>query len=87
MSDAVDRSGKYPMTYFLTISCVVCGWAMLRLLGSERTLMMKAMESQLRREQPLVPPAQTAPDTTAPEKTSPGKTPVPGAAAPPKGKH
>ena len=39
------------MTYFLIISCVMGGWAMLRLLGTERSQMIKDLESQLRLEQ------------------------------------
>jgi hypothetical protein len=64
------------MTYFLIISCVVSGWAMLRLLGTERSQMVKDLESQLRQEEAQQPP---------PPK--PAQTPAADAATTPKPKH
>jgi hypothetical protein len=76
------------MGYFLAISCVVSGWVMLRMMGSERTGMMKDMESQLRQapqEQPL--PLLTPPPTK-PGAAPASKKPAPAAAATPiKAKH
>jgi hypothetical protein len=52
------------MTYFLTFSCVIGGWAMLRMMGTERTEMMRELEMRLRQEQqtasPPPPPAKPA---------------------------
>jgi hypothetical protein len=64
------------MTYFLIISCVVSGWAMLRLLGTERSQMVKDLESQLRQQEAQQPPPQ-----------KPTQTPAADAAATPKTKH
>jgi hypothetical protein len=62
------------MTYFLIISCVVSGWAMLSLLGTERTQMVKDLESQLRREEAQKPTPPAPPNAPAPE---PAPTPKP----------
>jgi hypothetical protein len=69
------------MTYFLIFSCVVAGWAMLRMMGSERTQMIKDLETQLRREEKQKSAAQPAPVTAA------AKPPAAEAAAPQKAKH
>jgi hypothetical protein len=71
------------MTYFLIISCVVSGWAMLRLMGSERTQMIKELEADLRKQQELEqqnspPPAETAeplPAATPPKAAAPKPAP------------
>jgi hypothetical protein len=36
------------MTYFLIFSGVICAWAMLRLMGDERTRMLQDQEATLR---------------------------------------
>jgi hypothetical protein len=68
------------MTYFLAISCVVCGWAVLRILGSERSALMTDMEFRLRRAAkiasligPKNAPAdvQSAPAAKAPAAANP----------------
>jgi hypothetical protein len=62
------------MTYFLIISCVVCGWAMLSLLGMERTQLVQDMEAQLKRQKESQPPAQPAappPPAQPPAKAKP----------------
>ncbi|MGA2442470.1 MAG: hypothetical protein ABSH08_16070 [Tepidisphaeraceae bacterium] len=38
------------MNYFLIIGCVVCGWAMLRMMGTERSQMLRDLEARHRRE-------------------------------------
>jgi len=76
------------MNYFLIISCVVSGWAILRVLGAERVQMVKTMESQLRRQEQHKPaaPAESAPPPaaapTGTAKADPAKPP-----AAPKPKH
>jgi len=49
------------MNYFLIIGCVLCGWAMLRVIGSERAQMVKDLERRLRREAKMVQSAAAAP--------------------------
>jgi hypothetical protein len=60
------------MNYFLIIGCVLCGWAMLRVIGSERAQMVKDLERRLRRDAKMAalaapgaatdsPPAKAAP--------------------------
>jgi hypothetical protein len=58
------------MNYFLVISCVVCGWAMLRLMGSERAQMVRDLERQLRREAKKVQQAAPAATTDSPPAKS-----------------
>jgi hypothetical protein len=67
------------MTYFLIISCVLCGWAMLRVIGSERVHLVKELERNLRREARMAP---AAPNPPAAEDSPPA-----GAAAATKGKN
>ena len=63
---------KDPMTYFLIISSVVGGWAMLRLMGAERSQMITELESQLRREQQQLPaPGKAPPAPSADPAVSP----------------
>ncbi|MGD0139818.1 MAG: hypothetical protein ABSD28_13145 [Tepidisphaeraceae bacterium] len=38
------------MNYFIITGCVVCGWAMLRMMGTERSQMLRELEARLRRE-------------------------------------
>jgi hypothetical protein len=58
------------MTYFLIISCVLCGWAMLRVMGSERAYLVKELERNLRREARRAPAAA---DPTAAADSPPAK--------------
>jgi len=71
------------MGYFLAISCVISGWVMLRLMGSEHSQMVRDMESQARRaaqDQPLpslTPSAPTPPGSAAlSNKAPPVKPPA-----------
>jgi len=63
------------MTWFLIASCVLSAWAMLRLMGSERTQMLRDLETRLRNEPPPAPapkePAKSAPKTAATMPPSP----------------
>jgi hypothetical protein len=54
------------MNYFLVISCVLCGWAMLRVMGSERAQLVKDLEKNLRREARRAPPAPNPVATNSP---------------------
>lgn len=57
------------MDYFLLIGCVLCGWAMLGLIGDERTHLVKELDRRLRREAraaPPPPPPPSAADAAAP---------------------
>ena len=38
------------MNYIILTSCVLCGWAMLRMMGSERSQMLRELEIRLWRE-------------------------------------
>jgi len=38
------------MNYFIITGCVVGGWAMLRMIGTERSQMLRVLETRLRRE-------------------------------------
>ncbi len=62
----------FKMNYFLVIGCVLCGWAMLRVIGAERMHLVKDLEKNLRREAKRTPPAPApaAPDTP-PAKAAP----------------
>lgn len=51
----------FKMNYFLVIGCVLCGWAMLRIIGAERVQLVKDLEKNLRREARRAPPPP-APD-------------------------
>jgi hypothetical protein len=77
------------MNYFLIISCVVSGWAILRLMGAERTQMVKSMESEMRRQQlQQKPPAPVAAAPAAGSASAKGGKAAPAKAAPaPKSKH
>jgi len=61
------------MNYFLVISCVLCGWAMLRLMGSERAHLVKELERNLRREakRALAAPSPPAAADSPPAKAAP----------------
>jgi hypothetical protein len=60
------------MNYFLVISCVLCGWAMLRVMGSERAQLVKDLEKNLRREARRAPPVPSlAPADSPPAKVVP----------------
>jgi hypothetical protein len=53
------------MSYFLVISCVFCAWAMLRVVGDERTQMVKEVERQVRRVAKTALPAPAGPPIAA----------------------
>jgi hypothetical protein len=61
------------MTYFIAFACVVCAWAVLRLLGSERAALMADMESRVRKAAKALP--APAPNTPAesPQSAPPAK--------------
>jgi len=46
LREGIDRR----MNYFIILGCVVCGWAMLRMMGTERSLMLRDLEARHRRE-------------------------------------
>jgi hypothetical protein len=67
------------MTWFLVISCVVCGWAMLRIIGSERTTLIAELEARLKKEAPPPPPPPAdPPPAEAKTAATANKTPTPG---------
>ncbi|HEX4054546.1 MAG TPA: hypothetical protein VHX86_09805 [Tepidisphaeraceae bacterium] len=68
------------MNYFLLIGCVLCGWAMLRVIGDERAHLVKELDRRLRREARAAPVPPPSPAEAAPP---PPKQPAPAA----KGKH
>ena len=49
------------MNYFLVISCVVCGWAMLRVIGSERSHLIQDLEARARKAAEKPPPKPEEP--------------------------
>ncbi len=68
------------MNYFLIIGCVLCGWAMLRVMGDERTQMVNEVERQSSpggrngsagRRRP--PPLPAAPPAKQPAATAKGQ--------------
>ena len=80
------------VNWFLVISCVICGWAMLRIVGGENTRMLKTLEmkilrdakkaaeaTQVKVEEPLVVGSPTA----SPDKPIPGPAKPAGAATKP----
>jgi hypothetical protein len=50
MSDHMGEGISATMTFFLVLSCVVCAWAMLRVVGGERTQGIREIESRLKKE-------------------------------------
>jgi hypothetical protein len=41
------------MNYLVLTSCLLCSWAMLRMMGSERSRMLTDLEARLRAERAL----------------------------------
>jgi hypothetical protein len=68
------------MPYFITIACVVCGWAVLRIVGSERAALMIDMEARVRRAAKSLPaPTPDTPpqDPQSASPTNPAANPAP----------
>ncbi len=82
MSDHMKEGISAPMTFFLVLSCVVCAWAMLRVVGGERTQQIREIESRLKKqaEKPKVDPDEPivvgGPDPM-PHSTGAAKPPPP----------
>jgi hypothetical protein len=64
------------MNYFIITGCVVCGWAMLRMMGAERSRMVRDLEVRHRRE------AKKAAETSNADPSAAG-IPPPAAKPPP----
>jgi hypothetical protein len=64
------------MTYFLIIGCVVCGWAVLRIIGSERTMLISDMETRLRKSGQNLSAAAAAPPAADAQTTPAAKAPA-----------
>jgi hypothetical protein len=91
MSDHMKEGISATMTFFLILSCVVCAWAILRVVGGERTQQIRAIESRLKKEaeKPKVDPDEPivvgGPDPM-PQSSGPAKPPPPAKPTPPAAK-
>jgi len=76
------------MTWFFIASCVLSAWAMLHLMGLERTQLLRDLETRLRNEPPPPPPPEPAkePPAKSAPKTTVAKAPAPRSIAPGKSK-
>jgi 16S rRNA U1498 N3-methylase RsmE len=63
------------MNYFIIFGCVVCGWAMLRMMGTERSQMLRDMEARLRREAKKAAEQSNADPAPAASPAGAAKTP------------
>lgn len=75
------------MTYFLVIGCVVCGWAMLRIIGAERTIRLDELEARMKAEAPKPPPPPKPTPPLEAKSATPPPNPLLKAVAAPKPKH